>query len=164
MSYLQEIYASSSSANADAIIRTLELTCPSWNAPVLICNGFNDQLCLSETGEAKAFVAANIGIALPKVNNKGNQAIAFSVDNTTGEVQQKTDLALDANDRVTAIYRTYLESNKLAPSEKPYRLTVQGGSIQGNVAQIQCGYFDPIGVGWPRDAYTPDFVPGIRWV
>lgn len=161
MSTLEEVFAS---GGTDIIIRTLELTCATWPEPVLICNGFRDQVLTTEDGRTLTFIAANIDITLPKKNNKGNQSLAFSVDNTTGEVQQKADAALAANTRVTAVYRTYLKSNKSAPSEKPYRLTVQSDSIQGNVAQITCGYFDLIGVAWPRRLYTLQQFPALRYI
>jgi len=161
MSTLEEVFAS---GGTDIIIRTLELTCATWPEPVLICNGFRDQVLTTEDGRTLTFIAANIDITLPKKNNKGNQSLAFSVDNTTGEVQRKADAALEAHQRVIAVYRTYLKSNKGAPSEKPYRLTVQSDSIQGNVAQITCGYFDLIGVAWPRRLYTLQQFPALRYI
>lgn len=161
MSTLEEVFAS---GGTDIIIRTLELTSAAWDEPVLICNGFIDQVLTTEDGRTLTFIAANIDITLPKKNNKGNQVLAFSVDNTTGEVQQKADAALEANARVTAVYRTYLKSNKSAPSEKPYQLTLQSDSIQGNVAQLQAGYFDMIGVAWPRRLYTLQQFPALRYV
>lgn len=161
MSVLEEVFAS---GGTDVIIRTLELQCAAWAAPIYICNGFVDQVLRTEDGRTLTFIAANIDITLPKKNNKGNQVLAFSVDNTTGEVQQKADQALDAKQRVTAIYRTYLKSNKSAPSEKPYRLTLQSDSIEGNVAQLSCGYFDLIGVAWPRRLYTLQQFPALRYI
>lgn len=35
MTILEQVYAS----GGDCIISTLELTCPAWTAPILICNG-----------------------------------------------------------------------------------------------------------------------------
>lgn len=159
MATLDEIFAS---GGAEWIIRTLELRCPAWSAPVLICNGFKDQTVVTEDGRTLTFVAANIGITLPKKNNKGNQALAFSVDNTTGEPQTKVDQARDQRSKITGTYRTYASGNKLAPSDRPYTMTVQSDSIQGNVAQLQCGFFDMIGVAWPRLVYTLNQYPALR--
>jgi hypothetical protein len=161
MSLLEEVFAS---GGTDVIIRTLELTSPGWPAPILICNGFTDQVLTTEDGRTLTFTAANIGIELPKVNNKGNQALAFTVDNTTGEPQHRADEALAARARVTAVYRTYLSSNKTVPAERPYTLTVQSDEIEGNTAQLQCGYFDMIGVAWPRVLYTLRDFPALRWI
>ncbi|HDS1744196.1 DUF1833 family protein [Pseudomonas sp. M2] len=162
---LEQIYREAvASGGKEAFVRTLEITCPAWSAPVLICNGFKDRICGTEDGRLLAFIAANIGIALPQKNNKGNQALAFGVDNTTGEVMQRADEALDANARVTATYRVYLASDLSAPCEKPYRMSVDSDSFEQNQATLQCGFFDLIGTAWPRDLYTTRFVPGLKYL
>jgi len=148
----------------DAIIRTLELTCSAWAEPVFICNGFDDVTAVTEDNRTVTFVAANIDIALAAKNNKGNQTLAFAVDNTTGEVSRKVDQVIAANARVMAIYRTYLNTNLLAPAEKPYVLTVLGGTLQGQEAQLETGYFNMIGVAWPRALYTVNFAPALRYI
>ena len=148
----------------DAIIRTLELTCSAWTEPVFICNGFDDITAVTEDLRTVTFIAANIDIALAAKNNKGNQTLAFAVDNTTGEVSQRIDQAIAANARVTAIYRTYLNTNLSAPAEKPYVLTVLGGTLQGQEAQLETGYFNMIGVAWPRALYTVNYAPALRYI
>lgn len=148
----------------DAIIRTLELTCAAWDEPVFICNGFEDVTAVTEDSRTVTFIGANIDIALAAKNNKGNQTLAFAVDNTTGEVSKRVDQAIEANARVTAIYRTYLNTNLSAPAEKPYVLAVLGGTLQGQEAQIETGFFNMIGVAWPRALYTTSFAPGLRYL
>ena len=148
----------------DAIIRTLELTCPGWDEPVFICNGFDDVTAVTEDFRTVTFIAANIDIALAAKNNKGNQTLAFAVDNTTGEVSQRIDQAIATNARVTAVYRTYLNTNLSAPAEKPYVLTVLGGTLQGQEAQLETGYFNMIGVAWPRALYTVNYAPALRYI
>lgn len=162
MATLDEVYASA--PDGEVILRTLEITCPAWADAIYICNGFTDTTVVTEDFRTLTFIAANIDIALAKKNNKGNQTLAFSVDNTTGEAQRKIDQALDADARVTAIYRTYLLSNLTAPAERPYTLTILGGTLESNVAQLQCGFFDLIGTAWPRDLYTVNFVPGLKYL
>ena len=148
----------------DAIIRTLELTCPAWDNPVYICTGFEDVTATTEDGRTITFIGANIDIALAAKNNKGNQTLAFTVDNTTGEVTQRVDQSIDANARVTATYRTYLSGNLAAPAERPYVLSVLSGSIQGVEAQLQTGFFNMIGVAWPRELYTVNEYPALRYI
>ena len=148
----------------DEIIRTLELTSAAWSAPVFICTGFEDITAVTEDARTVTFIGANIDIALAAKNNKGNQTLAFAVDNTTGEASRLIDQAIEANARVTAIYRTYLSGNLSAPAEKPYVLTLLSGSIQGQEAQLQTGYFNMIGVAWPRQLYTVNFAPALRYL
>lgn len=159
---LDEVYASA--PNGEIILRTLEISSPAWLDTVCICDGFTDTVCLTEDGRTITFIAANIDVALAKKNNKGNQTLAFTVDNTTGEVQRRIDAAMSVDARVTAVYRTYLLSNVGAPAERPYTLTVMGGTLEGVAAQLQCGFFNMIGVAWPRDLYTTNFVPGLKYL
>lgn len=160
---LAEVNAGANSA-LDVIIRTLELTSSAWAAPVFICTGFDDVTAVTEDARTVTFIAANIDIALAAKNNKGNQTLAFAVDNTTGEVSQRIDQAIAANARVTAVYRTYLNTNLSAPAEKPYVLTVLGGTLQGQEAQLETGYFNMIGVAWPRALYTVNYAPALRYI
>lgn len=148
----------------DEIIRTLELTCPAWAESVFICTGFEDITAVTEDARTVTFIGANIDIALAAKNNKGNQTLAFAVDNTTGEASRLIDEAIEADARVTAIYRTYLSGNLSAPAEKPYVLTLLSGAIQGQEAQLQTGYFNMIGVAWPRALYTVNFAPALRYI
>lgn len=161
MSILDEINASGGNV---AYIRTLELTCEAWPEPVLVSTGFKNPILTTEDGRTLEFRAINLGISLPAKDNKGNQTLNFVTDNTTGEVSRLVDLATEANARVTAIYRTYLSDNPSAPAEKPYRLTVMGGDLQGVVANIQCGYFNILMNAYPRRYLTADYAPGLRYI
>lgn len=161
MTILEEVNAS---GGDKVIIRTLELTCAAWSEPVLICNGFTDYTCVTEDGRTLTFIAANIDITLARKDNKGKQTLAFAVDNTTGEVSHKTDAAMETRARVNATYRTYLTGNLDAPQERPWKLTLLSGSIEGVVAQLQLGYFNMIGVAWPRRLYTTTFAPALRYI
>jgi len=165
MSILEQTYREAiASAGKEVFVRTLELTCPAWTEAVLICNGFTDRVCGTEDGRVLSFEAANIGFALAAKNNKGNQALAFAVDNTTGRVRQLADQALDANTRITGVYRVYLASDLSAPCEKPYRMSVESDSFEENTSNLQCGFFDLKGTGWPRIFYTANFVPALKYL
>lgn len=148
----------------DAIIRTLELRSTAWAEPVFICTGFDDVTAVTEDARTVTFIGANIDIALAAKNNKGNQTLAFAVDNTTGIASQLIDQAIEAKARVSAIYRTYLSGNLLAPAERPYFLTLLSGSVQGQQAQLQTGFYNMIGVAWPRALYTTTFAPALRYL
>lgn len=161
MTILDTFYAS---GGDDVRLFTLELTCPAWTAPILICNGFENQTCVTEDLRTLVFLAAGIDVALPKKGNTGGQTLTFAIDNVTGEAQQKIDQALDDEQRITATYRMFLASDKTTPAEPPYKMTVLGGTMQGAGVQIQCGFFDLINTKWPRELYTTDFAPGLRYL
>lgn len=158
---LEEVNASGGNV---AYIRSLELTCEAWDAPRMVCTGFRDQVLRTEDNRTLTFRAINLGISLPAKDNKGNQTLAFATDNTTGEVSELVDIATEANARVNVVYRTYLSNNKLAPAERPYRLVVLGGELEGVLANLQCGYFNILMTAYPRRYLTADYAPGLRYI
>lgn len=160
MSVLEQVYAS----GGDVIIHTLEITCAAWAEPILLCNGFEDQHCITEDGRPLTFMASGIAVALPKKTNSGAQNLTFAIDNVTGEAQRKIDAALEAEKKVFITLRTYLDSDRTAPAENPYRAVVLGGKIKGASVQITAGFFDVINTAFPRDLYTVNFAPGIRYL
>lgn len=160
MTVLDQVYAS----GGDVILNTIELTCGAWDAPILICQGFEDQTCIDEDGRELTFIAAGIDVALPKKSSSGAQNLTFAIDNITGEAQQKIDQALEAEERVNLTFRIFLASDKSAPAEPPYRMTVSGGAMNGTSVQVQAGFFDLINTAWPRDLYTSEFAPGLKYL
>jgi len=160
MTVLEQVYAS----GGDTIISTIELTCAAWAEPILLCQGFEDQSVIDENGRALTFLASGIAVSLPAKTNSGAQNLTFAIDNVTGEAQQKIDTALEAEQTVSLIFRTYLASDLTAPAEAPYRMKVLGGTISGAQVQITAGYFDLINVAWPRDLYTTNFAPALKYL
>lgn len=158
---LEEVNASGGNV---AYIRTLELTCDAWDAPRFVCTGFRDKVLTTEDFRVETFRAINLGISLPAKDNRGAQTLNFATDNTTGEVSQLVDQAVSANARVTAIYRTYLSSNLSAPAERPYRMVILSGELQGVIANLQCGFFNILLTAWPRRYLTADYAPGLRYI
>lgn len=157
---LEEVNASGGDI---AYIRTLELVCDAWPVSIFVCTGYRDQILGTEDFRLLTFRAINLGISLPTKDNKGAQTLNFATDNTTGEVSELVDLATEANARVTAIYRTYLSTNKTAPAERPYRMVILGGELQGVIANLQCGFFNILLNAWPRRYLTTDYAPGLRY-
>lgn len=161
MTVLEQVYAS---AGPEVILFTLELTCDVWSGPILICNGFEDQTCVTEDARTLTFIAAGISISLPRKDNRGGQDLSFAIDNVTGEAQQKIDQALEAEAEVTLTLRVYLNTNKTAPQEAPYRMKMRDGVVQGSTVQLRAGFFDMLNTAWPRKFYTLEFAPGLRYL
>lgn len=161
MTAIATLYASGGKA---WIIPTLELRCTAWPAPVYICAGFDDVLATLETGVKVRFTAAAFDVALPKRDDSGNQTLTFAIDNVSGVAQQLIDQALEARQKITMVFRTFLSSDLSAPAEKPYRMSVLSGFMEGASVQLQAGYFDFINLGWPRRKYTLGSYPCLRYV
>lgn len=161
MTALETLYASGGKA---VIIPTLELSCPAWAAPIYLCHGFDDTTATTEIGATVKFTASGFAVALPKRDNSGNQMLTFAIDNVTGEAQQLIDKALDARARISLVFRVFISSDLSAPAERPYRMTVLNGLMQGASVQLNAGYFDLINLGWPRRKYTLGFAPCLRYI
>lgn len=159
MTILNQIYAS----GGDVIIPTLELTCPAWEEPILLCRGYENQTCITEDGRTLTFLASGIQVSLPAKDNRGAQNLNFAIDNVTGEAQQLIDQALEAEQRIMMTYREFLASDKSTPAELPFVFTVLSGRMVGPTVQVSAGFFNAIGTAWPRTLYTTEFAPAIKY-
>lgn len=160
MTILKIVYASA--PTGEVIIPSLEIQIPNGE-PVRICDGFEDHL-LGVDGEYKLFEAGSLSIALPAKNTTGQQALTFGVPNANGLAQRYVDDALESGVRVPLIYREYLASDKSAPARRPYVLTMGGGVFEGMEAQFEASYYDLLNSAWPRERYTAETAPGIKYL
>ena len=74
------------------------------------------------------------------------------------------DAALESNTPITLIYLEYLESDKSAPARQPYIMTISGIQLEGDEAQIEASYWDILNYAWPRQRYTEETAPGIKYL
>ena len=160
MTILETVFASGGN---DVVIPTIELSCSAWADPILICSGFEDHTLTTEDARTLTFRAAGISVALPKRDTSGTQVLTFAIDNVTGEAQQRIDAALDAGALVHLTFRHYLESDKTAPASRPLKFVVRDGAMRGSTIQINAAFFDLINTAWPRNFYTLDFAPGLKY-
>jgi hypothetical protein len=161
MTALETLYASGGKA---VIIPTLELFCTPWAAPIYICQGFEDITAKTEAGVTASFTAAGLAAALPKRDNSGNQTLTFAIDNVTGEAQQLIDQALEARAKIGLVLRIFLSTDLTTPADRPYRMNVLNGFMEGPSVQLNAGYFDLINLGWPRRKYDLSFAPCLRYI
>lgn len=160
MTILERVFAS---AGTEVVIPTLEITCDAWSSPILLCSGFEDHTCITEDARTLTFIASAIQVALPKRDTAGTQLLTFAIDNVTGEAQQRVDQALDAGARVHLTFRHYVSSDLTAPAEPPLKFVVRDGVMEGSALQINAAFYDLINTAWPRNFYTADFAPGIKY-
>lgn len=160
MTILERVFAS---AGDEVVIPTIEITCSSWAAPILLCNGYEDQTCTTEDARTLTFIASGMAVALPKRNTQGTQILTFAIDNVSGEAQALIDAALEAGQMVYLTFRHYLSTDKTAPAEPPIKFVVRDGHMEGSMISINAAFFDLISTAWPRNYYTADFAPGLKY-
>lgn len=160
MNALEVAYAS----GGDLIISTLELSCPAWDTPLYLVQDYVELTATTEAGVTVTFQASAIAVELPKLDNTGAQTLTLTIDNVTGEAQQRLDASLEAEARVTIVYREYLGSVLTEPADRPYRMTAYGGTMEGPTIQIEAGYFDLLNLACFRDRYTSVYAPGLTYL
>jgi len=160
MTILSVVYASAPAG--EVIIATLEIVVPG-HPPIRICDGFENHM-LGVDGQLVQFEAGSLQVALPARNTRGQQTLSFGVSNVNGIAQRYVDDALEAGELVRLIYRAYLESDKSAPAERPRTMTLTGGQFERGEAVFEAGYYDLLNAAWPRERYTAESAPGLKYL
>ncbi|KAA5841982.1 DUF1833 domain-containing protein [Pseudomonas chlororaphis] len=158
MSVLNRIYASPGS---ELLHGTLEVS--DGVVRHYLTDGFQDLEALLESGVLATFLACAISIALPKRSNDGKQDLKFALSNIDGSVSGFIRTALKAKREISLIYREYIDSDLSAPV-KILHYQVKSGTVTATEAQITAGYFNLLETAWPRNYYTTDLFPGLRYL
>lgn len=160
MTILKTVYASA--PEDELILITLELRL-SEDHVLRAVQGFENQM-LGIDGVYHEFTAAAISVALPSSNTSGQQSLRFSIGGINNIVQRYVDEALESSTPITLIYREYLESDKSAPARQPYIMAMSGIQLEGDEAQFEASYWDILNYAWPRQRYTEETAPGIKYL
>lgn len=158
MTIIATVYASA--PTSEVIIPTLEILSPT---PQRICGGFEDVTVTQETGQTVTFLGAGLDISLPTADSSGRQNLRFAIDGVTGQAQAQIDAALESGAQVPIIYRPYLASDLTAPAGPPMRMTLIGGGFEGGHVELEAAYYDLLNTAWPRELYTVEFAPGLKY-
>lgn len=162
MNPLDIYYCSGSSEQVP--LQTLEITSAGWSEPILLCQGFENQLCVTEDGRALLFLASGMDIALPKSDGSARQEIQFGLDNVSRAAQVLMSQAIDAQTEVEITRRMYLWPNISAPAEPASVMTVIGAAFNASAAQVKAGLLDLLNTAWPRVKYDLERAPGTRYI
>lgn len=158
---LERVYASAPSD--EVIIPTLEIRHPAI-ATIRTCAGFEDQTVTLEDGSNVTFLASGLDVSLPARNASGQQNLNFAIENVTGQAQRAIEEAMQSGGDIRVIYRTYLQSDLSSPAETPLNMILIGAEFQGASVQVTASYSDIISTAWPRERYSTDFAPGLRYI
>ena len=160
MTILKTVYASA--PEDELILITLELHLSPEHV-LRVVQGFENQM-LAVDGVYHEFTAAAISVALPSSNTRGQQTLRFSIGGVNHLAQKYIDEALEHSTPITLIYREYLESDKSVPARQPYVMNLSGLQLEGDGAQIEASYWDILNYAWPRQRYTEETAPGIKYL
>lgn len=160
MTILKTVYASA--PTDELILLTIEIAL-TGSTTLRFVQGFEDQI-LGVNGVMQKFIAASISIGLPNHDTSGQQTLRFAIGGVNSTIQRYIDTALEANKPITLTFREYLESDKSEPARQPYVMLVSGGQLEGDEAQFEASYYDLLNTAWPRERYTEETAPGIKYL
>lgn len=156
---LQTVYAS---APTDVvIIPTLEIQAP--GETIRLVHAYEDQQ-LKVDGVMQTFESCSIQIALPAKDTSGNQTLTFGLGLVDGRAQRIIMDAIDTGQPSYLVYREYLSTDTSAPARTPIRMVISGGQFSGAMVQIEASYFDMLNTAWPRERYTVESAPGVKYL
>lgn len=144
------------------LIPTIEVNVPG-HAPIRIARGYENHM-LGVDGVMQEFEAGPIDVSLPKKNTSGNQTLNFAIADINGQSQKYVDAALESGKEIKMTYRSYLSTDKSSPAERPLELTVVGGRLVKTDATFEASYHDLLNTAWPRERYTAEVAPGVKYL
>lgn len=159
MTILNRLYASS---GPEVIIETLQINI--GDEVHYLCNGFEDITATTENGDTVEFKACAMDVALPARNDDGTQDLKFALCNVDGKVSTAIRNTINNLSSASLTYRSFISTDLAAPASVPYTLAIKNGSWTATEAQITAGYMNVLDTAWPRNRYTLNGFPGLRYL
>lgn len=160
MSILEEVYASAPSDKV--LIHTIQIDHPAIDS-LYFCRAYDDITAATELESEVIFTAAALELQLPQKGVKGREDLVFNLDNVNGEAIQALDEIMEAAGNASITYRSYISTDLSGPQEV-IGLVATSASIDMNAASITATFRDFVNRAWPRNRYTLDGYPGLKYV
>lgn len=142
-------------------ITTLDIELPGGHH-VRLAHSYEDHM-LGVDGVPQMFEACGLEISLPERGPSGNQTLRFGLGVVDGRAHKLITEALESGLPSYVVYREYLSADTSAPAAAPKRMLIVGGDMNANALQIEASYFDLLNLAWPRERYTADKAPGVKY-
>lgn len=106
-----------------------------------------------------------MSVELPEKATGGNQTLKLSFGGVDDRAQVVINSAIASGSPVTIICKEWLSTDTTAPAKVPRKMQVLGGGFDDmkGVLQLECSYFDMLNVKWPRQIFTAENAPGMKW-
>ena len=111
------------------------------------------------------YEAVAMSVEMPDKSTGGNQTLSISFGGVDSRAQSIIDSAMNSGSPMVVICSSWISSDTSAPSSSPIKMQVIGGAFDDMraVLQIECSFFDMLNVKWPREIYTAENAPGMKW-
>lgn len=159
MSILKRLYAS---AGPETIHEVLEVT--DGITTYFMTKGWDELVVVLETGEQVTCTPCGMELALPARNDDGTQDLQFALSNIDGVASGFIRAALRDRREMRLVYRAFTSDDLGAPAYAPNRFTIKNGSVTATQVSLNAGYFNLLDTAWPRNRYTLNTFPGLRYL
>ena len=157
--FLAQVY---SSAPTDVIhYSTLEIELPTETLRFVV--GF-EEMQFGVNGVLQTFEPIQVDLSLPTAKQGGNQTLRFALGIVEPSIIMMVRDALDSGEPSYVTYREYTSADLLEPAYKPARMLVHGGAFERGQLQVECSFYDFLNTAWPRQRYTAETAPGIKYL
>lgn len=153
---LEEVY--NSAPTAERIYRTISLHGTGIDTINLV------QDYVPQTLMGIVFEPCQMRVPPPPKAADGPQSLTLSIGLVDSRAQRIAVAAIESQQEVFLTYREFLKSDRQNPARTPLVMTVTGGTFEGDAVSIEAQYFDMLNLSWPRDRYTADKAPGVKYL
>lgn len=155
---LKQVYSSNPQDPALDRVLTLEIRMPSET--LYFVQDKEDHLL-----GGKLYKNIPVDIALPDKDSSGTQKLRFALGIMDGSINILIQDALDSGKVIYIVCSEWLLGYRDAPARVTPPMPVEGGSLGANGSfQVDASYFDLLNLSWPRQRYTAENAPGIKYM
>lgn len=159
MSILKRLYASSGPEIIHEVLAISDGTVTHY-----LTRGWDELTVTLETGETVTCTPCGLDLALPARNEDGTQDLNFALCNVDGAASAFVREALRERRTMTLVYRAYTSDDMTEPAHAPHHFKIKTGSVTATEVQVSAGYFDLLNTAWPRNVYSLNKYPGLRYL
>lgn len=105
-----------------------------------------------------------MSVNMPAKAADGPQALRFAIGLIDSRAQRIAHAAIESGQQVFVTYREYLTNDKTTPARTPLTMVVTGGEFDGPLLTVEAQYFDMLNLAYPRERYTVDKAPGVKYI
>lgn len=158
---LQRIYAS---APTDYYLTLAMRISNEGQDDICICHDYYDRVFVVD-GVPLNFEAGQVNIKKPTISTKGSQPLSFGFAGVSRRALRFVENALESR---KPIYVEIFEFINMPNGESEIgmrlrRIELVGGKITGDVCQFEASHHELLNWRFPRERYTPQTAPGIRY-
>lgn len=155
---LREVYASAPSGAGSRIINTLHIHGEGFTS-LYLAHSYVPEILMGIE-----FEPCQMTLSTPAKAADGQQSLRFAIGLIDSRAQRIATQAVESGRMVHVTHRQFLAANRNSPARTPLTMVVTGGEFSGTTVSIEAQYFDMLNFAWPRERYTIEKAPGVKYL